>query len=190
MNENLLYSIGHGNRSAEELNLLLKEYGIQYLIDVRSAPYSKFNPQFNKSALKLSIEKEGLKYVYMGDVLGGRPDDKTCYDKQGKVDYEIIKTKDFFKKGIERIELAYQKNIKVALMCSESKPQECHRSKLIGEVLQERNMTIQHIDEHGKLKTQITVILGLTKGRNSVNLFGETELSITLSRKKYVNEEL
>jgi len=190
MEANTLYSIGHGNRSAEELTSLLKEYGIQYLIDVRSSPFSKFNPHFNQNALKFSVEKEGVKYVFMGDVLGGRPEDKTCYDDEGKVDYEAIKTKDFFKQGIERIKIAYEKNIKVALMCSESKPQECHRSKLIGEALRDENISIQHIDEKGKLKTQNAVILELTKGHNPINLFGETETTVSSSRKKYVDEEL
>jgi uncharacterized protein (DUF488 family) len=137
MEANTLYSIGHGNRSVEELIFLLKEYGIQYLIDVRTSPFSKFNPHFNQSSLKFSVEKEGVKYVFMGDVLGGRPDDLTCYDNKGKVDYQAIKTKEFFKQGIERIRIAYEKNIKVALICSESKPQECHRSKLIGEALRD-----------------------------------------------------
>lgn len=190
MEANILFSIGHGNRSAEELTSLLKEFGIQFLIDVRSSPYSKFNPHFNQNALKFSVEKEGVRYVFMGDVLGGRPEDKTCYDDDGKVDYEAIKTKEFFKKGIERVKIAYEKNIRVALMCSESKPQECHRSKLIGEALRDENIYIQHIDEKGKIKTQNAVILELTKGQNPINLFGETENTVSSSRKKYVSEEL
>jgi uncharacterized protein (DUF488 family) len=190
MEPNTLYSIGHGNRSAEELISLLKSFGVQYLIDVRSSPYSKFNPQFNQNTLKFSVENEGVKYVFMGDVLGGRPKDVTCYKEGGVVDYEIIKTKDFFKSGIERIKVAYEKNIKVALMCSESKPQECHRSKLIGEVLRDANITVQHIDEKGKLKTQNTVILKVTKGQNPINLFGETITIVSSSRKKYIDEKL
>lgn len=107
-----LYTIGHGNRKPDEFLALLKNFGIEYLIDVRSQPYSKYNPQFNQNDLKFFLERNGIKYVFMGDSIGGRPKDTSCYDDDGKVDYEVVKTKDFFIQGIERLKTAYNKDIK------------------------------------------------------------------------------
>jgi len=184
MEKKPLYSIGHGNRKLNDFLDLLKKFGIEYLIDVRSQPYSKFNPQFNQAQLDYFLKENGVKYVFMGDSIGGRPTDPTCYDDEGKVDYEAVKTKEFFKKGVDRLKTAYEKDVTVALMCSESKPMECHRSKLIGRVLSAENVFIQHIDENGKLKDQATVITELNKGKNDVDLFGNSENQT--SRTSYV----
>lgn len=183
MEKKSLYSIGHGSRTASDFLTLLKNYQIEYLIDVRSQPYSKFNHHFNQNDLKFLLEKNGIKYVFLGDSLGGRPKDNSCYDSEGKVDYEIVKTKPFFIDGIERLKTAYRKELTIAMMCSESKPCECHRSKLIGQVLNKENIKIRHIDENGRLKDQATVINELNKGLSSVDLFGNP-LNVT-SRKAY-----
>ena len=119
----------------------------------------------------------------MGDELGGRPKDNSCYDNDGKVDYEKVKSKAFFQNGIKRLKTAYNKSINVVIMCSESKPVECHRSKLIGRALDADNIVIKHIDENGKLKDQTTVINELNKGLSDIDLFGESQ-NIT-SRKSY-----
>ena len=145
MNKKPLYTIGHGNRKSDDFLALLKEFGIEYLIDVRSQPYSKFNPQYNQNELKFFLERNGIRYVFMGDNIGGRPKDTSCYDSEGKVDYEAVKTKDFFISGIDRLKIAYNKDINVVIMCSESKPCECHRSKLIGRVLNTENIFLKHI---------------------------------------------
>jgi len=184
MEKKPLYTIGHGNRKPEDFLALLKDFGIEYLIDVRSQPFSKFNPQFNQNDLKFFLERNGLKYVFMGDTIGGRPADPTCYDDDGKVDYEMVKEKDFFLTGIDRLKKAYDKNIQVVMMCSESKPCECHRSKLIGKVLISENIVLQHIDEKGKLKDQTTVINELNKGLSEYDLFGNP-INAT-SRKSYL----
>jgi uncharacterized protein (DUF488 family) len=184
MGKKPLYTIGHGNRKPEEFLALLKDFGIEYLIDVRSQPYSKFNPQFNQKDLKFFLERNGIKYVFMGDTIGGRPKDTSCYDNEGRVDYEALKTKEFFLKGIERLKTAYNKDINVVIMCSESKPCECHRSKLIGKVLFTDNIIIKHIDEKGKLKDQSTVINELNKGLSEYDLFGNP--TNATSRKVYL----
>lgn len=184
MTKKPLYTIGHGNRKSEDFLALLKEFGIEYLIDVRSQPYSKFNPQYNQNDLKFLLERNGIKYVFMGDNIGGRPKDTSCYDSEGKVDYEVVKTKDFFINGIERLKIAYNKDINVVIMCSESKPCECHRSKLIGKVLNTDNIILKHIDENGKVKDQATVINELNKGLSAIDLFGNP-INVT-SRKAYL----
>ncbi|HPF00811.1 MAG TPA: DUF488 domain-containing protein [Bacteroidales bacterium] len=183
MEKNPLYTIGHGHRKQEEFLELLRKFEILYLIDVRSQPYSKFNPGFNQSEIKIFLENNSVKYVYMGDTLGGMPKDISCYTIRGNVDYEILKTKEYFLNGIERLKTAYNQNLKIAIMCSESKPTECHRTKLIGRVLSEQDISVVHIDEKGNLKDQITVINELNKGCAEIDLFGEKKN--TASRKTH-----
>lgn len=184
MEKKPLFTIGHGSRKIEDFVALLKTFGIKYLIDVRSKPYSKFNPHFNQEELNIHLENHSIKYVFMGDNLGGRPNDPSCLNAEGKIDYEIVKKKDFFIQGIQRLNIAYGKDINVVLMCSESKPSECHRSKLIGRVLEESQISVMHIDERGKLKDQTSVIIELNKGLADVDLFGESINST--SRKSYL----
>lgn len=184
MEKTPLYSIGHGNRKPEDFLSLLRDFKIEYLIDVRSQPYSKFNPQFNQNDLKYFLERNGITYVFMGDTIGGRPKDISCYDNEGKVDYEVVKSKEFFLSGIDRLKTAYTKDINVVIMCSESKPCECHRSKLIGKILATDNILIRHIDEKGKLKDQTTVMNELNKGLSEYDLFGNP-INAT-SRKAYL----
>ncbi|HBG70059.1 MAG: hypothetical protein A2W93_09990 [Bacteroidetes bacterium GWF2_43_63] len=184
MKKNPIYTIGHGHRKQDEFLGLLKQFEIQYLIDVRSQPYSKFNPDFNQNEIKLFLEKNSVKYVYMGDTLGGMPKDLSCYTPKGIVDYEILKSKDFFLKGIDRLIIANDQDLKIVILCSESKPTECHRTKLIGRVLSEHEIAVVHIDEKGKLKDQITVINELNKGYSEIDLFGEKKN--TTSRKPHL----
>ncbi len=165
----MLYTIGHGRRKEEVFLALLKQYDIRYLIDVRSVPYSRFNPQYNRKYLEKLLPQHGMRYVFMGDTLGGRPTDRDCYTPQGKVNYEAIKQKDFFQKGIQRVKTAYKKELSLALMCSESNPCQCHRSRLIGAALQEAGFHLLHIDENGKLKEHIQVMQEISGRKNLFN---------------------
>lgn len=171
-----VYSIGHGTRKAEDFLELLRKYSINYLVDVRSIPYSRFNPQYRQQALRAFLEENDVKYVFMGDNLGGRPKDPACYNKQGLINYPKIITQDFFISGIERLKKAYEKNIPLAIMCSESKPHECHRSRLIGEALSLINITIMHIDEKGELKEHSSVIKQVKKKAPENDLFDDAGL--------------
>ncbi len=186
-----IYTIGYGNRSIEAFIRLLRQYEIQFLIDVRSRPYSQFNAKFSKDALERQLKEASIRYVFMGDTLGGRPNDSTCY-QDGNVAYAKVREKPFFQSGIERIHTVWEKQLRVALMCSEIKPQECHRSKLIGRTLTEQGIDVRHIDEAGLLKTQTDVnelLVGSQSG-NQPSLFDQ-ETAVTsneklaFSRKKY-----
>lgn len=182
-NKTKLFTIGYGDKSTDQFIRHLKKYQVNYLIDVRSVPMSKFNPQYNRSDLQGLLYINGISYEFMGDLLGGRPNDPSCYI-EGKVDYQQIQTKSFFKQGIENVKSKLTKDHRIALMCSEGKPQDCHRTKLIGKQFLDLGLDIAHIDEHGKLKTQEETMLLVTKGRNGIDLFGENNL--TTSRKKYL----
>ena len=183
MKESTIYSIGHGNKKIEDFIDELKSFDIHFLLDVRSKPYSKWNPQFNQAQLKLELERNDITYVFVGDVLGGLPDDRSCYNYEGKVVYDLIKEKDFFKEGLMRLSTANAKRINLAIMCSESKPEECHRSKLIGQELLKKEISLKHIISNKKIKSQQDVMNELTKGTGTVDLFGQ-EIDFT-SRKSY-----
>jgi uncharacterized protein (DUF488 family) len=177
-----IFSIGHGNKDIEFFIQELKSFNIGFLIDIRTKPFSKWNPNFNQDMLKFLIIKQTIKYVYMGEDLGGLPKDISCYTN-GKVDYDILKTKDFFQKGLERLLIADKKAINVAIMCSESNPAECHRTKLIGIELQKKEVNLRHIVGIGKEKSQSQVIAELTNGNGLITLFGEESFT---SRKQYI----
>jgi uncharacterized protein (DUF488 family) len=139
-----IYSIGHGRKPIELFIAELKSFDIAYLCDVRSVPYSRFNPQYNQKALKAELEKQAITYVYLGEELGGRPGESSCYIN-GVVSYELVAGKPFFREGLERLLTANNKRLRIAIMCSETKPEDCHRSRLIGKELLERGLSVRHI---------------------------------------------
>lgn len=159
-----IYTIGYGKREIGEFITLLKANDITYLIDVRSEPYSRHKPAFSKDALVHHLKKNGIGYVFMGDSLGGRPSDPNC-STNGKVDYEKVRQMPFFQAGIGRLQKAHQQKLPIALMCSEGKPEICHRSKLIGKTLHAQGIPLAHIDENGQLMTQEAVERRLDNGQ-------------------------
>lgn len=174
-----IYTIGYGARSVEELAAVLHGCGIEYLIDVRTAPYSRFKPEFSKDALEAALKGHGIRYVYLGDSLGGRPADPTCY-VDDKVDYARVQDKAFYRAGIARIQTAFAQQRRVMLMCSEGKPEECHRSKLIGATLTALGIPVAHIDENDQIRTQAEVQERLDGPQ--LGLFDEP---LRTSRKRY-----
>ncbi len=185
-----IYTVGYGNRSIEEFVNLLQQYEIKFLIDARSHPYSRYKPEFSKEALAKRLKQYDIQYIFMGDTLGGRPDDDTCY-LDGRVDYAKVREKAFYQQGISRLHTAWEKQLRFALMCSEAKPEECHRSKLIGNTLIEQQIEVAHIDETDKIKTQEEINQILTEGQ--LSLFESVvDERLGLSRKKHSprNEEI
>jgi uncharacterized protein (DUF488 family) len=150
----MVYSIGYGNRTFEVFVELLKSYKIQFLLDVRSIPKSKFNESFNSPNFYAGLKKNQIKADFFGDMLGGRPIDRSCYDKEGKVVYNILSKKEFYLKGIERVINANDSGYNVVLMCSELDPIQCHRTKLIGRTLKDFGVEILHINHKGIVETQ------------------------------------
>lgn len=181
MLERPIYTIGYGAREIDELIEVLKEHEIVYLIDVRSRPYSRYKPDFSKDPLAAHLQRAGIRYVFMGDTLGGQPDDQRCY-VDGKVVYDKVATMSFYQEGIARLQDAFKQQLPVVLMCSEGKPQQCHRSKLIGKTLVEAGIPIQHIDENDRLITHDDVMRRIYGGQPS--LFGDDFQTLT-SRKRY-----
>jgi uncharacterized protein (DUF488 family) len=153
-----IYTIGYGSRSVDELIATLKQYAIAYLVDVRSAPYSRYKPEYSKDALAAALQAQGIRYLFLGDALGGRPGDPACYS-DGKVDYEKVKLQPFYQAGLERVQVAFHQQARVVLMCSEGKPTQCHRSKLIGASLTSLEIPVVHIDEQDAPQSQEDVMV-------------------------------
>jgi len=145
-----LYSIGHSNAEISAFLNLLQRHGIALLVDTRSQPYSRYAPQFSREALKAALARVEIKYLFLGDRLGGRPEDRTYYFDNGKVDYERLAEAPFYLSGISHLlELAARRRL--AFMCSEADFRQCHRYWLITRTLVERGIDVDHIMHSGEL---------------------------------------
>jgi uncharacterized protein (DUF488 family) len=145
-----LFTIGHSNHSQEKFIELLEHHGITALADVRSAPYSRYLPHFNKQALQAYLPMAEIRYVFLGAELGARPDNPDCY-LDGKALYERIAGTDAFRRGIERLLKGLNEH-RIALMCAEKDPLTCHRAVLICQHLLPFNLEIGHIHSNGELE--------------------------------------
>ncbi|MBX3058111.1 MAG: DNA helicase RecQ [Anaerolineae bacterium] len=157
MLETPIYTIGYGARPLPDFIALLQSYQIVYLIDVRSQPYSRHRPEFGKQPLAEHLPAQGIRYVFMGHNLGGKPADERCYT-DGKIDYDKLAQMPFYQEGIGRVRQAYAQQLPVALLCAEEKPEQCHRALLIGKTLTEMGIPVAHIDEHGRLRSQTDLL--------------------------------
>lgn len=179
-----IFTIGYGAREITSFVTTLQNYQIAYLLDVRSKPYSRYKPDFSKQALEDHLKRAGIRYVFMGDTLGGQPEDPACYT-DGKVSYEKVEQQLFYRQGIGRLRQAWQQQLRVAIMCSEGKPEQCHRSTLIGKTLAAEGILVMHIDENDQLISQAEAIV---RKNGQPGLFGEDFFQFT-SRKRHKKEE-
>ncbi len=150
MKERIIYTIGHSDHPIGRFIGLIKQHDITAIADVRSVPYSRFHPQFNKDTLSASLEKEGIGYLFLGKELGGRPEDPACY-KNGQVDFGLLAERGEFKNGLESI-LEGSERYRIALMCAEKEPLDCHRTILVCYNLKRPDISIKHILYDGTLE--------------------------------------
>src|SRR5207247_1205287 len=149
-----IMTIGHSNHPIEKLVGLLQASAVAVVVDTRSQPYSKYTVQFNREALQSAIAGAGMKYLYLGRELGGRPEGAGFYDAEGHVLYARVAESRPFREGIERV-LAGSEQYRVALLCAEEDPRDCHRRLLVARVLAERGgALIRHIRGDGRLQTE------------------------------------
>ncbi|MEG4456370.1 DUF488 domain-containing protein [Microcoleus sp. N9_A1] len=147
-----LFTIGHSNLSIEAFVLLLQKHGITAVADVRSHPFSRYLPHFNKSEITASLSSTGIQYVFLGKELGARPEDLSCYDTSGKALYNRIAATPLFSAGMQRL-LKGAANYKISLMCAEKDPITCHRTILVCHKLKVFNLQINHILSDGNLES-------------------------------------
>lgn len=146
-----VYTIGHSNHTVEAFIGLLKAHGISALADVRSSPYSGYAVQFNREPLATALKRGGIEYVFLGKELGARSEDRRCY-VGGKVNFELVRDSALFRSGIKRVMDGAAK-WRVAMMCAEKDPIECHRTILVAAALHEPGVDIQHILADGTLES-------------------------------------
>jgi uncharacterized protein (DUF488 family) len=147
-----LHTIGHSNHPIEQFIRLLTSNGINAIADVRSWPYSRRHPQFNKDRLAASLAEQHIAYVFLGKELGARSDDPSCYEG-GKVQYQRLAASALFQSGIQRV-LAGAGKYRVALMCAEKEPLDCHRTLLVSRALERAGASIEHILSDGSIEPQ------------------------------------
>lgn len=147
-----ILTIGHSTHSYEEFLRLLRDAGVTAVADVRSSPFSRHQPQFNQADLQRELRLDKIKYAFLGDELGGRPKSKSLFC-EGVADYEKMALTPEFGKGLDRIGEGSNK-FKIALMCSEHDPLDCHRCLLVGRALKGRGLTVNHILFNGHQKSQ------------------------------------
>jgi len=145
-----LFTIGHSTHSAQRFIDLLKMHGVTALCDVRSSPYSRFTPHFNRETLKDALTGQRILYLYLGAELGPRSSDPTCYE-EGKVQYNRLAGTDLFQQGLGRLRKGMT-TYRIALMCAEKDPLTCHRMLLICRNLRSDDIVIRHILEDGSLE--------------------------------------
>lgn len=147
---NELFTIGYSPHIPESFLRILKKHKITAIADVRSLPYSQFKPEFNKEKIAEFLKRNGIAYVFLGDVCGARVEDPSCY-VNGKVDYSLVAENPNFKEGLKRI-ISGMEKYRVALMCAEKDPITCHRTILICRNLASRGITIKHILSNGRVE--------------------------------------
>lgn len=149
----VVYTVGHSNLSLDELLALVARHRVEVLADVRSQPYSRHAPHFGRDPLRAGAREAGIEYVFLGEALGGRPREPAFYDARGHVLYGLVAASERFMVGLKRLE-ALARERRVAILCGEESPAECHRRLLVGRVLGERGAQVLHLRADGRVQTE------------------------------------
>jgi uncharacterized protein (DUF488 family) len=145
------FTLGHSNHTMEAWLALVRQHEVQVVVDTRSSPYSKYVPQFDQELIQRSLEAAGVRYLFLGAELGGRPANPAYYDHTGRVVYGRLREDTQFRAAIGRLETGFAR-FRVALLCGEEDPAHCHRRLLIGRVLTEHGHTMLHIRGDGRVE--------------------------------------
>ena len=177
-----IFSIGHSTHPVDHFMDLLARHGIDAVADVRSSPYSRFNPQFNRQTIANALKHSGIKYAFFGKELGARTEDPSCY-LNGRVQYARLAARADFGHAIDRL-LAGAKDHRIALMCSEKEPLECHRTILVSQALIKTGCPMTHILHDGTLETHDATLDRL------LQLVGSSNEDMFSSRSDLLSEAL
>lgn len=164
----MLFTIGHSNHPIEAFVELLHRHDVTAVGDVRSHPYSRYVPQYSREPLKAALTRAGIAYVFLGKELGARSPNPACY-KQGKVQYDCLARQPQFSDGIKRVIQGMQRH-RIALMCAEKDPLECHRTLLVARKLHDAGLEIAHIhadsslEDHRALESRLLGVCKLPEG--------------------------
>lgn len=160
-----IFTVGHSNHTIAKFVSLLKKHEIDVVADVRSSPQSRYNPQFNRNELKAALSQSAIRYVFLGEELGARASDECCY-LDGRADYDLIAQTDLFRAGLKRLQTGSDQ-YRIALMCAEKDPVECHRTILVSRYLIGMGNEVKHIlsdgsiERHQDTMERVRLLLGI-----------------------------
>lgn len=164
----ILYTIGHSVHTSDRFMDLVGSQDVSAICDVRSRPYSRRSPHFNRESLRAELDRHGIAYVFLGNELGGRSSDPACYEN-GRVDYCRVAATLAFRQGLQRL-LKGIEQFNVALLCAEKDPLACHRTLLVCRHLRSPDLSIRHILDDGSIESheaaerRLIEITGLPQG--------------------------
>ncbi len=160
-----LFSVGHSHHELDRFLAIVKPAGVTAVADVRSQPYSRRLPQYNRPELELALTHHGIAYVFLGHELGGRPEDPDLYDADGRADYQHVRRTYLFQQGLDRLARGLE-SYRIALFCAEEDPLECHRGLMIAPALVEMGLATIHLRGNGSHETTANLeerLLALTR---------------------------
>lgn len=166
--DRVVYTIGHSNHALVRFLDLLRQHRIDAVGDVRSAPYSRRQPWFGREALQRALAARGIAYVFLGASLGARPADPEC-TSEGRISFAKLAARPAFRAGLERV-LRGSATHRLALLCAEKDPLQCHRAILVGRELERRGVRIVHIlgngslERHESSERRLLAMVGLAQG--------------------------
>jgi uncharacterized protein (DUF488 family) len=179
--QDTVFTIGHSTHPQERFIALLRQHGITALCDVRSRPYSRMNPHFNREELERTLRARGIAYRFLGKELGARGDDSSCYEG-GQVRYARLAQTELFRQGLKRLLSEMKGDSQISLMCAEKEPLECHRTILVARHLAALGVPIEHIHANGELESH-NVALG-----RLMRLLNLPEEDLFHSREEFLDE--
>ena len=144
-----LLTVGHGDLALDVLIGNLRGAGVGRLVDVRSTPYSRWHPQFNRKSIKAAAVAAGIAYEWEA-ALGGRPEDPALRAADGQPDYKLMAQHPPFLDAVERL-IATVEATPTAIMCSEGRPERCHRTLLVAPALLARGASVRHLLKDGSV---------------------------------------
>ena len=149
-----IYTRGHSNYTLERLIDMLEYYNINCVVDIRGTPYSKYNIQFDKEAIRYTLTNAGFVYIYMGKELAAKRIRKNSYNNEGYSNFEEVIKEEEFKRGVERLKNGCEKGYKIILLGAMQDPIRCHRSILVGRELVKNDFDVKHILDDYSIVTQ------------------------------------
>ncbi|MCA9879733.1 MAG: DUF488 domain-containing protein [Thermomicrobiales bacterium] len=170
-----MFTIGHSSLPEDEFLALLRSHQADLVLDVRSSPYSRYVPHFNRESLRTLLSTHALGYEWAGETLGGRPADATCYHggvvTAGRLDYAKVRQRPWYQHGVHRtLEIALRQ--RVVLLCSEEDPRRCHRHHLVAQTLVELGVRVLHIRRTGEIEDAVTLEQAEARNDNQQLLLG------------------
>lgn len=149
-----LYTIGHSQHPFDFFIQLLKAYNVNYILDVRSTPYSKYAEAYNRNKVEKRLQRHEIRYWFMGNFFGARPSKRELYSKDGYLDFEKVMKSEQFQKGMDSVFKGLNLGNNIALMCTEKDPMDCHRAIMVARAFSLEGMDVKHILQDGQIQTQ------------------------------------